>query len=775
MTGPGVPFTPSMFQQAGWFVPVLMFIVFLFVSTLSVLFIIEAMQAIPGNKHFQGTVEFATLINFYFGKWAHIFGQILLYGAIQSQAIQCIIISAQTFDNILIDIFGKSCGLALSGDHLGWYCVSQGSTSMPSPFGDTWMLFTLGIVVVLLISIPMGMLNLDDNVGIQIGVLAISSIIALEWIGAAIVNGLQTSRVPAIGQPSGFAQVVGPVMLNMAFTTVVPSWVNIKNRDVNTSTVVWGSTSFVAAFNIILGVFLALGFDIDPVSQNVLTALLASNKVNKAFAYGFTLVMLLPAIPVAFIVSKSNLVQNEIAGRRMGVFLAEILPWLMCIPLQTGTYLKPFLTWTSLIFVSSANFAIPLIIYLKCLKFRRAYNADRELTEKQRVLLKSIHSLSRTIKDFIDSRGESAQPPRKSVRRSLPPPSLAPDTDDASGAPAGSGTTPGIVVTELRSADAEQGIAANIAAGMALVDAEEQGRLQTMNSDRSNDSLTVPSGDKRRGSAGSSGRKSVTVSIPHHRDEDTESEGEEGHGGPDSPPAPLEKRPSWTSVVHFGEGVIGADAEDEDHRQRLNPPGRADEESYLNEDVPDPDLEHIIARRQTDAERGLWRRGSTASGWRRDSARRESSVSGQEGDTGSRSGSRRPSAQPETLKLEEVKLGSEQTIVGPDTTTTDPTNKTTPPTSSPSLGRHSTSGRSRTSSVRTSGTGPHDEDDDYISMSPDIMSRRQTLPANRIWTSPVTFRSIPTWFPVRGHTIAWTLLVVTGVVGVGNIVVTAAA
>jgi hypothetical protein len=56
---------------------------------------VEAMQAIPGNKHFQGTVEFGTLINFYFGKTTHIFGQILLYGALQSNAIQCIVVSAQ--------------------------------------------------------------------------------------------------------------------------------------------------------------------------------------------------------------------------------------------------------------------------------------------------------------------------------------------------------------------------------------------------------------------------------------------------------------------------------------------------------------------------------------------------------------------------------------------------------------------------------------------------------------------------------------------------------
>jgi hypothetical protein len=60
--------------------------------------------------------------------------------------------------------------------------------------------------------------------------------------------------------------------------------------------------------------------------------------------------------------------------------------------------------WTSLLFVSTANFIIPLIIFLRCLTFRIQYNVDRStLTAKQRELLKLIHARSSTIKDYIDS------------------------------------------------------------------------------------------------------------------------------------------------------------------------------------------------------------------------------------------------------------------------------------------------------------------------------------------------------------------------------------
>ena len=93
--GAGLPFTPQAFQDPGYGFTLFSFILFAFVSGFSILFIIESMQAIPANKHFQGNVEFSTLINFYFKPSAHICGQVLLYGALQSNAIQGIVLSAQ--------------------------------------------------------------------------------------------------------------------------------------------------------------------------------------------------------------------------------------------------------------------------------------------------------------------------------------------------------------------------------------------------------------------------------------------------------------------------------------------------------------------------------------------------------------------------------------------------------------------------------------------------------------------------------------------------------
>jgi amino acid permease len=55
VTGPGIPYTPRMFgiEGSGAFLSILSFIIFATLSGFSVLLIIEAMQSIPGNKHFQ--------------------------------------------------------------------------------------------------------------------------------------------------------------------------------------------------------------------------------------------------------------------------------------------------------------------------------------------------------------------------------------------------------------------------------------------------------------------------------------------------------------------------------------------------------------------------------------------------------------------------------------------------------------------------------------------------------------------------------------------------
>ena len=400
---PGIPFVAANFQSPGWVFTGVMFICFTFVSGFSTLLIIEAIQAIPGNAHFQGDVEFATLINFYFGPWSHLLGQFFLYCSLQSNAIQNIVLAAQSTDKMLIAIFKQSCGVQISGG-LRWVCVNSPGSD-PSALGDNTMLFTIGYLVVLACTIPLGIFNIDDNMGVQLGGFVMALVILLQWCSSA--TSLNPQNTPAFSQtPMDYGKVVGNVMLNLAVTTIIPSWINIKKREVSAQKTVWISLFFTTFVYIIIGMFLALGFYINT-DGNVIPSLLQYGvpaSLTSATVFLFAYAMLIPSIPVNMIISRNNLYQNNVVTKVIADVLAYVVPILISIPFQTGTSLNIFQTWTSLIFVSVANFIIPVIIYFRCLEFRKLYNSNRVLTIKQRGILKNIHTHSETIKNFIDNR-----------------------------------------------------------------------------------------------------------------------------------------------------------------------------------------------------------------------------------------------------------------------------------------------------------------------------------------------------------------------------------
>ncbi|TPX49916.1 hypothetical protein SeMB42_g01485 [Synchytrium endobioticum] len=416
LAGPGLPQAASLFQQNGWLYPTIAFAVYAVLTSLCSMFVVEAMQSIPGNKHFQGTVEYGTLINFYFSdNFSHIIGQLFLYASLQSTAIASIITSAQTFDSVLIDIFHQTCGVSFTN---GWICVSK-TSSQTSPFGGEFMFFTSGLLVVLLLVWPLATINLDDSINFQIISFLLTIIIYVIWIIASCVQGLDVTRVRNFKASPSLGAVAGVVMLNYAVTSTIPSWVNVKKRQVNVATTVWSSV-LISLFSYIgLGILPALAFNID--YGNLLTAMVTQGLLGRITGYLFSIVILVSSIPVFFFVSRANLVQNDLANPTMATFLSHLLPWICVIPFQTGTMLATFIAYTSLAFVSIANFSIPLLIYIRCRHFRKVYNNARQLTPRQRELLKKIHIASRAINRCLDIAQYEIQRPKPPLPY-IPPP-----------------------------------------------------------------------------------------------------------------------------------------------------------------------------------------------------------------------------------------------------------------------------------------------------------------------------------------------------------------
>ncbi|KAJ3329363.1 hypothetical protein HDU76_008045 [Blyttiomyces sp. JEL0837] len=402
MTGIGVIQTPLLFQQSGFFPVIFAFTIYMVISGLCALFIVEAMQAIPGNKYFQGTVEFGTMINFYFGTIPHILGQFCLFGALQSMAVSSIIQSAQTVDNLLIDIAGRTCGVALGNVNaagLSWHCVYEHGHSI-SPFGDSYVLFSFGYLIVMLFVVPLCVFPLTDYIIVQVCAFGITLVIFLAWIIGAAIFGFNVTLVPVVGNLTGYAGLIGVVMLNYAFVQTVPAWVNVKKPDVNVQVSIWASVGMGLITYILIGLIPALAYSI-PTDSNLIAVISVLGVWNKVFGYLFSLMVLMTSIPVFLVISRLNISQNFRISSNVSTILSYALPWIVTIPFQTGSYLLQINIWGSLIFVSTANFVVPLCIYLKALTFRRAYNQERVLTPKQRELLRIIHCSSDTIKKHL--------------------------------------------------------------------------------------------------------------------------------------------------------------------------------------------------------------------------------------------------------------------------------------------------------------------------------------------------------------------------------------
>ncbi|KAI8611822.1 hypothetical protein BC830DRAFT_1083792 [Chytriomyces sp. MP71] len=333
------------------------FAVFAIICTLCALFIVEAMQAIPGNKHFQGTVEYATLVNFFFGPKLHLVSQFCLYGALITQEVAAIVMVAQ---------------------------------------------------ILIVVTVPFTFKEMKDNLNLQIASFWLTFAVFLGWFINSAIHGFDASQIPTLPRlPSqSLSSLIGIAMLSFPFIQAVPSWINLKvelaqcvsqkliitsmqKYSVNVQHTLWVSTviafvSYVAIGLIVISVMIATTF-------------------GRVLGYFFTIAILGMSIPAFPIMAYNNITQNFDVNDKICKLFTHVLPWIYAIPLMQGQLVSQFNVWTGLLFVSTANFVVPLLIYIQACQFRVKYNSLRELSDHQLDLLKKIHWQSKSIQVFIDN------------------------------------------------------------------------------------------------------------------------------------------------------------------------------------------------------------------------------------------------------------------------------------------------------------------------------------------------------------------------------------
>jgi hypothetical protein len=385
ITGPAMVTIPLVYQGAGWFTPTLCLVVMTVLSSLASTFMCEAMACIPGNEHFQGRVEFATLVNFFFGTTGLVLSQIFINAALQCANVAAIIECSQVADTTIIAIFKKTCAVEIYPEAFKWKCIEHASAA-DSPFPEGhYYLFTVGFLVMMVLVIPMGMLNLDDNIIVQILADIFLVVVTIDFLVTFILHGLTPANVPAIGPNQTI--VLGQIMANYGFVTTVPSWCSEKKPDVSVNKSIWGAALIATTTFFVLGYFGALSYTFPPDGDilSVINNSPESNGFDKALVYLFPLMVLATTIPVFSIIVRYNLLQNKVFPKGLSNFIAVVLPWLVVIPFLTGNGLNAIINWGALVFASVANFIIPFLVYFKAANFRD--RASVVLSEKQHEIL----------------------------------------------------------------------------------------------------------------------------------------------------------------------------------------------------------------------------------------------------------------------------------------------------------------------------------------------------------------------------------------------------
>ncbi|KAI9206800.1 uncharacterized protein BJ171DRAFT_421829, partial [Polychytrium aggregatum] len=369
ITGPGVLQIPTVFQTSGFFFPTFLFLIITVFTGWSCLFLLEAMSLFPGNASFERNVEFTVLVHHYYGRYWYYAMHIVLYGSLQSFNIASIIQAAQSFDILILSVFGETCGFQISAPS-GFVCVNQVSNSN-SPFGSQIMLLTFGGILLLSVLIPLLYLDLNDNMIVQWVSLAYLIVCVFIWAIMSFFSGQSFSTNFSFMAPpgGGYASAIGAVLLNFTLANTIPSWVNVKHKSVSASRCIWISIWIATFLYLITGWFGALAFQIGN-GSNLMAAITSTlvtggwPVVNNIINLTYPFLILVTSIPVAFIISKLNLVTSNLCSPGVAYFWAVIFPFLVAIPMQTGPWVSIFSNWTSLTFQSICNFIAPLLIYL---------------------------------------------------------------------------------------------------------------------------------------------------------------------------------------------------------------------------------------------------------------------------------------------------------------------------------------------------------------------------------------------------------------------------
>jgi hypothetical protein len=162
VTGGGMVLFPQVFQQAGWLVLIIALLAVMGLATVCGFMIIEAMAMMPGNKRFLKRAEYTSITEYYLPKKLNYISLVFFHLSLLTNGISMIVQSVQVMDFTIAELFGRTCAVPQFSPEFMFGCPDP-KTGFSTVFGDGVYLIPLGLFVTMMVVLPLGMVNLDDN------------------------------------------------------------------------------------------------------------------------------------------------------------------------------------------------------------------------------------------------------------------------------------------------------------------------------------------------------------------------------------------------------------------------------------------------------------------------------------------------------------------------------------------------------------------------------------------------------------------------------------
>ena len=375
VTGGGMVLFAQMYQQAGWLLPTLTLLLLMIICGLGGLMLVECMAMMPHNGRFRRRIEYTSVMRHYCTHRVYAVISVFYHLSLFVTNLSLIVQSCQVMDFAIVAIAHRTCALPQFYPSFGFGCPLPPEKISISPFESGVYCIPLGLYFTALFVIPLGLVNLDDNIKVQKGAFYSLIIIVLIWVGLLAAQNPTSNAVRAVG--ANFNTVLGTSLFNFAFVSSVPSWVNEKAEGVSIVRTLCTVLPLAVVIFVLMGWLGGAAFPVWPDSSDTLLDLLrGTTTVGEVTFYAFPIVVNLTSIPVLSIFQRYNLLKERVCGKRMANFLAVVLPWLVAIPLYNGDGYQQLANWGGVLVTSVVNFIVPVVVYIIAVRRRNRELAD---------------------------------------------------------------------------------------------------------------------------------------------------------------------------------------------------------------------------------------------------------------------------------------------------------------------------------------------------------------------------------------------------------------